>query len=84
MDLTLPSLGWVKQQIRDACPWECPRFIIHDDGIFGQFGQGQEHRCALDAWLFEGMGIRGVPTPPRAPDCNAICEGVVSTLKQEA
>jgi hypothetical protein len=29
-----PSLSWLKQQIRDACPWDGPRFIIHDnDGI---------------------------------------------------
>jgi transposase InsO family protein len=80
-----PTLDWVKQQVRDACPWEGPRFIIHDnDGIFGPFGRGQKFRCALDGWLWKVMGIRGIPTPVRAPDCNAICERVMGTLKREA
>jgi hypothetical protein len=42
-----PTLDWAKQQVRDACPWEGPKFIIHDnDGICGQFGRGQKFRCA--------------------------------------
>jgi hypothetical protein len=64
-----PTLGWVKQQIRDACPWAGPKFIIHDnDGIFGQYGRRQRFRCAQDAWLWQGMDIRGIPTPVRAPN----------------
>jgi hypothetical protein len=33
-----PTLAWVRQQVREACPFDAkPRFLIHDnDGIFGQ------------------------------------------------
>ena len=54
----------LKQQIRDACPWDDVRFLIHDnDVIYGQYGKGRGPRCALDAWLGEVMGIRGIPIP---------------------
>ena len=59
-----PTLSWLKQQIRDACPWDDVRFLIHDnDVIYGQYGKGRGPRCALDAWLGEVMGIRGIPIP---------------------
>ena len=81
-----PSLDWVKQQIRECCPGgEEPRFILHDnDGIFGQFGRGKPFRCALDQWLSEVMGIRGISTPYHAPNANSICERAIGTLKRDA
>ena len=80
-----PSLDWVKQQIRDACPWDGPRFLLHDnDGIFGQFGSGRRYRSALDGWLSEVIGIKGVPTPYGAPNANAVVERFMGTLKREA
>jgi putative transposase len=79
-----PSLNWVKQQIRDACPWDGPRFLIHDnDGIFGRLGPKSGYRSALDAWLHTIMQIRGIPTPYGAPNANAICERVIGTLRRE-
>ncbi len=60
-----PTLGWVKQPIREATSWdETPRFLIHDnDAIFGQYRVRERggHRCALDGWLDEVMGIQGIP-----------------------
>ena len=79
-----PSLNWLKQQIRDACPWDGPRFLIHDnDGIFGRLGPKSGYRSALDAWLHTNMQIRGIPTPYGAPNANAICERVFGTLRRE-
>ena len=35
-----PTLDWTKQQIRNACSDEQPKFLIHDnDGKFGQLGR---------------------------------------------
>jgi hypothetical protein len=63
-----PTLEWTKQQVRNACFEEQPKFLIHDnDGKFGQLGRpmGVERagkrvscRSALDAWLWRVMGIR--------------------------
>jgi putative transposase len=79
-----PTLSWLKQQIRDACPWDDVRFLIHDnDGIYGQYGKGRGPRCALDAWLGEVMGIRGIPIPYGAPNANSLCERVIGTLRRE-
>jgi putative transposase len=80
-----PSLNWVKQQIRDAFPWdEGPTFLLHDnDGIFGQFGMARPYRCALDAWLDRVMGVCGIPIPYGAPNANAHCERLIGTLKRE-
>jgi hypothetical protein len=51
----------VKQQIREATPWdEGPRFLLHDnDGIFGQYRVRERgrHRCALDEWLEQVIDI---------------------------
>jgi transposase InsO family protein len=82
-----PSLDWVKQQIREATPWdERPRFLIHDnDGIFGQYRNRErgQPRCALDAWLQETMGIKGIPIPYRVPNAAAYIERFMGTLKRE-
>jgi transposase InsO family protein len=82
-----PTLDWVKQQIREATPWdEAPRFLIHDnDGIFGQY-RSREHggyRCAFDAWLEQVMGIRGIPIPYGAPNASPHIERFMGTLKRE-
>ncbi len=82
-----PTLDWVKQQIREATPWdEVPRFLIHDnDGIFGQYRVRERgsHRCALDAWLEQVMGIRGIPIPYGAPNASPHIERFMGTLKRE-
>ena len=82
-----PTLDWVKQQIREATPWDdAPRFLIHDnDGIFGQYRNRErgQPRCALDVWLKEVMGIRGIPIPYGAPNAAAHIERVIGTLKRE-
>ncbi len=82
-----PTLDWVKQQIREATPWEdTPRFLIHDnDGIFGQYRIRERggHRCALDAWLQGAMGIRGIPIPYGAPNASPHIERFMGTLKRE-
>jgi putative transposase len=57
-----PTLGWTKQQIRNTCFEEQPKFLLHDnDGKFGQFGRplqaekdGKNISCrsAYDEWLW--------------------------------
>jgi transposase InsO family protein len=84
-----PTLDWVKGQIRElAALGKRPRFLVHDnDGIFGQFGgrrTARSYRCHLDRWLWEVMGIRGTPTPYRAPNANAYVERFNGTLRREA
>jgi hypothetical protein len=73
-----PTLERTKQQIRNACFEEQPKFLLHDnDGKFGQLGRplrvecaGKEESCrtAYDVWLCQEMGIRGVPIPYSAPN----------------
>ncbi len=63
-----PTLEWTKQQVRNACFEEQPKFLIHDnDGKFGQLGRPLRVECAgkkvscrsaYDAWLWRVMGIR--------------------------
>jgi hypothetical protein len=72
-----PTLEWTKQQIRNACFEGQPKFLLHDnDGKFGQFGRplrvenaGEPVSCrsAFDAWLWQEMGIRGIPIPSGRP-----------------
>jgi putative transposase len=88
-----PTLDGVKQQIREATPWDkTPRLLIHDnDGIFGQFGtrkgagdsSGKRYRCALDLWLHQVLGIEGIAIPYGAPNAAAHIERFVGTLKRE-
>ena len=86
-----PTLAWVKQQLRDAMPFEeIPRFLIHDnDGIFGQYWRGarstgrRRFRSALDAWLDGVMGVQGIPIPYGAPNANAHVERFMGTLRRE-
>ena len=92
---TIPSLAWVKQQIREATSGDqLPRFLVHDnDGIFGQFGRSvkverdgrsRSYRCQLDRWLHEVVGVEGPPIPNGAPNANPHVERFVRTLRQEA
>jgi hypothetical protein len=90
-----PTLAWVKQQIREATPWEqTPRFLIHDnDGVFGQFGRSvraqpssrrRSYRSHLDRWLDEVVGIEGLPIPFGAPNASPHVERFNRTLREEA
>ncbi len=88
-----PTLDWTKQQVRNACFDEQPKFLLHDnDGKFGQLGrpQGVERegkkiscRSTFDAWLWQVMGIRGIPIPYGAPNAAAHIERLIGTLRRE-
>lgn len=86
-----PTLAWVKQQIRQATPFDStPRFPVHDnDGIFGQFGKrrpgesGRSYRSAFDMWLGEVLHIKGIPIPCGAPNAAAHIERFMGSLKRE-
>jgi len=74
-----PTLEWTKQQIRNACFEEQPKFLIHDnDGKFGPFGRplrvenaGERVVCrsAFDAWLWTEMGHPGNSASIRRTQC---------------
>jgi len=88
-----PTLEWTKQQIRNACFEEQPKFLLHDnDGKFGQFGRplrvenaGKRVSCrsAYDEWLWDEMGIRGIAIPYGAPNAAAHIERMIGTLRRE-
>jgi putative transposase len=88
-----PTIAWTKQQIRNACFNEQPKFLLHDnDGKFGQLGrplqvenEGKKASCrsAFDVWLWEAMGIRGIPIPYGAPNATACMERLIGTLRRE-
>jgi hypothetical protein len=61
-------------QIREAFPWEAPRYLIRDrDAIFGG---------ALVA-LTKGMGIEEVVTAPRSPWQNPYVERLIGSIRRE-
>ena len=70
-----PTADWVRQQLREAFPWDsAPRFLHRDnDGIFG--------KSVTDT--IKAMGIEDVPSAPRSPWQNPYCERVVGTLRAE-
>ena len=89
-----PTLEWVKQQVRNACfEDQLPKFLVHDnDGKYGQLGRPIQVekagrtvscRCTFDVWLFDAMGVRGIPTPYRAPNASAHVERLIGTLRRE-
>ena len=92
-----PTLEWLQRQIRQATPYgSVPRFLLHDnDGIFGQFATPQRpsrndeeastrrYRCALDRWLEQVMGIRGLPIPYGAPNASPHIERFFRELREE-
>lgn len=88
-----PCLEWTKQQMRNACDMEQPKFILHDnDGKFGQLGrpvqivkEGKSFSCrsTYDVWLWEEMDIRGISIPYGAPNAAAHIERLIGTLRRE-
>ncbi len=88
-----PTLEWTKQQVRNACYEEQPQFLLHDnDGKFGQLGrpevverEGKWKSCrsTFDVWLWQVMGIRGIPIPYGAPNAAAHIERMIGTLRRE-
>lgn len=70
-----PTAAWTLQQLREAIASDHPsRFLIHDrDSIFSeQLDRSVRHLC-----------LRVLPTPPRAPQANALCERLLGTLRRE-
>jgi putative transposase len=88
-----PTLDWTKQQVRNACFDEQPKFLLHDnDGKFGQLGRPLRVeradkriscRSTFDAWLWRVVGIRGIPIPYGAPNAAAHIERLIGTLRRE-
>ena len=70
-----PIADWALKQFREVLSDEKPyRFLIHDrDGIYS---------TQLDSAL-EGMGLRILKTPYRAPPANAYCERLVGSARRE-
>jgi hypothetical protein len=69
-----PSEEWTAQQIREAFPWEAPKYLIRDrDAIFG----GE-----LVA-LTKSMGIEEVVTAPRSPWQNPYVERLIGSIRRE-
>ena len=70
-----PTAAWTAQQFRQALPSDHSyRFLIHDrDSIFS------EH---VDEAV-EGLGLKVLRTPVRAPHANAYCERLIGTMRRE-
>ena len=68
------SQGWVRQQLREAFPFEGnPRYLIHDnDTIFS----------GIKAFL-EPFGIKAKPTAFQSPWQNGACERILGSLRRE-
>ena len=72
---------------------EQPKLLLHDnDGKFGQFGRplraegaGKQVSCrsAFDAWLWQEMGIQGIPIPYGAPNAAAHIGRLIGILRRE-
>jgi hypothetical protein len=70
-----PTSAWVAQQLRNATPWGAgPRVLIRDnDGKFRE----EFDRVATS------IGMRVVPIPAHAPNCNAHCERLLGSLRRD-
>ncbi len=69
-----PTGAWVAQQLRNATPWgEEPKLIRDNDGKFGR---------EFDP-VARGIGIRIIPIPAHAPNCNAHCERLLGSVRRE-
>jgi putative transposase len=68
-----PSEEWTAQQIREAFPWEAPKYLIRDrDPIFG----------GAVVTLTKDMGIEEVVTAPRSPWQNPYVERLIGSIRQ--
>jgi putative transposase len=70
-----PTDAWVAQQLREATPFgAAPKYLIRDnDAKYGP---------RFDA-VAAGTPIASLRTPIRAPRANAICEGLIGSLRHE-
>jgi len=69
-----PSEEWTAQQIREAFPWEAPKYLIRDrDAIFG----------GTVVALTKSMGIEEVVTAPRSPWQNPYVERLIGSIRRE-
>jgi len=69
-----PSEEWTAQQIREAFPWEAPKYLRRDrDAIFGG---------AVVA-LMKSMGIEAVVAAPRSPWQNPYVERLIGSIRRE-
>jgi putative transposase len=70
-----PTAEWTVQQLREAIPSDHRyRFLIHDrDSIFSR---------EVDETI-EGLGLKVLRTPIRAPQANAFCERLIGTIRRE-
>jgi putative transposase len=70
-----PTADWVRQQIREAFPFdEAPRYLIRDnDGVFGD-GLRQH---------LESLGIEEVRIAPRSPWQNPFVERLIGSIRRE-
>lgn len=70
-----PTSEWTLQQFRETVQGEeVIRFLIHDrDSIYS---------ADLDLAI-EGMGLKILKTPVRAPTANAYCERLIGTIRRE-
>lgn len=70
-----PTAAWTAQQFRMMVPGDqSHRFVIHDrDSIYAE---------GVDATL-AAMGLTILKTPVRAPQANAFCERLISTIRRE-
>jgi Integrase core domain len=69
-------VDWTAQQIVACCAWDQapPRFLIHDRD--SRYGANFDRRV-------QGLGIRQVRTPFRAPRANAVAERWVRSARSE-
>jgi len=68
------SEEWTAQQIREAFPWEAPKYLRRDrDAIFGG---------AVVA-LMKSMGIEAVVAAPRSPWQNPYVERLIGSIRRE-
>ncbi len=76
-----PNGAWMAQQARNLCmamqDWpedQKPRYLVHDrDTKFTERFRA----------IIGDEGVRHVPIPKRAPDCNAYAESWIASLKRE-
>ena len=71
-----PTSDWVKQQLRNAFPWDsAPKYLIFDRG--SAFGKSTQK-------FIRGIGTKPVQTGFRSPWQNGICERVFLSIRLDA